>query len=157
MAEGAVVVTGRAQLAQRLADWPGGGGATWAVGFVGAVPSGSELAALKEAARLCDRVVAVVRRNEERGSEVARRVAPGMAEMCREAGADIVWVPKGEKAFVSVDCGVEGVDGTLVAQAVMTVLPMLVVVPRADVALIRALRNIQGGLGEVFSLRITGV
>lgn len=80
-----------------------------------------------------------------------------MAEMCREAGADIVWVPKGEKAFVSVDCGVEGVDGTLVAQAVMTVLPMLVVVPRADVALIRALRNIQGGLGEVFSLRITGV
>lgn len=155
MAE-AVVVTSRQALAERLAGW-GNVDETWGVVFLGPVPSTGELEAAKEAARLCDRVVGVVlgTRNQEPGTR-GRAVAPKMAEVCREAGCDIIWVPQEVSGHVKVDLGVEGVDGTLMAQALMTVLPMLVVVHRREVAVIRALRNFVGGLGDVFSLRLVG-
>lgn len=156
MAE-AVVVTGRLALAERLASWVGSGDETWGLVFLGAMPSAGELEAAKEASRLCDRVVGVIlgTRNREQGTRGVV-VAPKMAEICREAGCDVIWVPKEVEGHVKVEVGVDGIDGTLLTQAVMTVLPMLVVAHRREVALIRALRNITGGLGDVFSLRLVG-
>lgn len=144
------MVTSRQALAEKLANWPGGENDSWGMVFMGAVPSGTELAAAQEAAKLCDRVVGVVMKGHKGA------VAPKMAETCRAAGCDVVWVPKEITGFAKVDVGVDGIDGTLMAQAVMSVLPMLVVAHRGEVALIRALRNFQGGLGEVFSLRLVG-
>jgi hypothetical protein len=152
MAEASTVVYSRAALADRLANWPGAGAdTTWALVTVGAMPSGGELAAAREAAKLCDRVVAL-------RLEPGKPVAPGYAETLRSAGVDIVWVPKELTGPVRVDVGVTdklvGTDGpTLALQAVTTVLPNLVVVPRGNVAVVRVFRNILAGLGELFTLR----
>lgn len=153
------MVTSRVALAERLAGMASVAEETWGLVFMGGTPSAGELEAAKEAARLCDRVVGVILTgSQEPGSKVARKrvVAPGLAEMAREAGCDVVWVPAEVKGHVTVDVGVEGVDGTLLSQAVVTVLPMLVVAHRREVAVIRALRNFQSGLGDVFSLRLVG-
>lgn len=149
MAESSVVVATRVLLAERLANWPGVGNVSWALVFFSAVPGAGELAACREAAKLCDKVVGV-RLSDD------KRVAPKLAETCRGAGCDLLWVPRAVEGHVTVDCGVAGLNGTLMTQAVMTVLPTLVVAHRTDLPLIRALRNISGGLGEVFSLRIVG-
>lgn len=145
----AVVVTSRQQLAERVANWPGDDGMTWALVFVGGIPDAGQLMACREAAKLCDRV-AVLRLGE------GKAIPPKFAETLREAGADMVWVPQEAKGHVSVDVGVERVDGTLILQAVMAVLPLLVVAHRTDMHLVRALRNIQGSFGELFSLRVLG-
>lgn len=146
----AVVVTSRTQLAERVAGWGAGEeSVTWALVFVGSIPDAGQLMACREAAKLCDRV-AVLRLGE------GKALPPKFAETLREAGADMVWVPQEAPGHVSVDVGVERVDGTLILQAVMAVLPLLVVVHRTDMHLVRALRNIQGSFGELFSLRILG-
>lgn len=153
MADEAAVVFSRAQLAERLATWPGNDGAmTWGLVVVGAVPSASELAAAKEAGHLCDRVVAV-------RLDKGKAVAPGYAEALRSAGVDMVWVARELSGRVKVDVGVEeprwGEEGaTALVQAVTTVLPTLVVASRGHVALVRMLRNILDGLGDLFVLRL---
>lgn len=151
MAEAVVALT-RNQLADVLANWPGQTADTsWAMGFVSAAPTAAELGALKEAAKLCDRVVAV-------------RLAPGtvpppgIAAIVREAGADVLFMPK--EATGRLRVGIEGdkegfnpVLGLMV-EAILAVLPGLVVVPRGAVVLIGALRAVQGSWGELFTLRV---
>jgi hypothetical protein len=107
---------------------------------------------MRQAASLCDRVVCVRLFDRE------RPVAPGFAETLRSAGVDIVWVAKEVEGPVKIDVGVDelGAGGGLLLQAVTTVLPVLVVVPRGAIALVRACRNIQAGLGDLFSLRVVG-
>ncbi|MCP5404646.1 MAG: hypothetical protein H6922_00255 [Pseudomonadaceae bacterium] len=145
------VVFKRTDLQQRLADWPDGGADTsWALCFGSVVPAAGELAAIREAARICDRVV-VARLTPD------RVVPPTYAAVVAEAGADILWCPREVAGHVRVDAGVEELDATtatLLAQAVFTVLPNAVVVPRTNLPLVRALRNILHGLGEVFVLRL---
>lgn len=147
-----MVVTSRVALAERLAAWPGNDGLmTWALVVVGAVPSAGELDAAREAGKLCDAVVAV-------RLACGKPVAPKFAETLRAAGVDMVWVPKDVSGPVRVDVGVDLPEGgaTLILQAIMAVLPTLVLVPRGALPVVRALRNIQSGLGELFSLRIVG-
>jgi hypothetical protein len=148
----AVVAIGRERLAEVLAGWPDAAAdTTWAMGFVSAAPTAAELAALREAAKLCDRVVAARLLND-------RGPMPGLAETLRAAGADIVWLPRGA-GRVQVSVAGEKLDSelvTLLAQGLLTVLPGLVVVPRGATVLIRALRALQGSWGEFFSLRVVG-
>jgi hypothetical protein len=111
------------------------------------------MAAMKQAATLCDRVVCVRLFDRE------RPVAPNFAATVRSAGVDIVWVAKPEvEGPVSIDVGVAelGAGAGIWLQAVVTVLPVLVVVPRGAIGLVRACRNIQAGLGDLFSLRVVG-
>lgn len=154
MAEGAIVVTSRLQLAERLTAWPGNDGEmTWAVVACGALPTAAEMAAMKQAATLCDRVVCVRLFDRE------KTVAPKFAETVRSGGADIVWIAKpAVEGPVKLDVGVAelGEGAAILLQAITTVLPVLVVVPRGNVGLVRACRNIQAGLGDMFSLRIVG-
>ena len=151
MAE-AQVVTSRLQLAEKLAAWPDKtGDMTWAVVACGALPTAAEMIAMKQAATLCDRVVCVRLFDRE------RPVAPKFAEIVRSAGADIVWVAKDVvEGPVRLDVGVPelGDGAAILLQAVTTVLPVLVVVPRGSLGVVRACRNIQSGLGDMFSLRI---
>ncbi len=153
MAE-AQVVTSRLQLAEKLAAWPGNNGdVTWAVVACGVLPTAADMAAMKQAATLCDRVVCV------RLFDRDKPVAPKFAEIVRSGGADIVWVAKeAVEGPVKLDVGVAelGEGAAILLQAVTTVLPVLVVVPRGNVGLVRACRNIQSGLGDMFSLRIVG-
>lgn len=154
MAEEAAVVHSRLALGERLASWPGNDGeTTWALVLCGAIPTAAEMSAMRQAASLCDRVVCV------RLFDRTRPVAPGFAATLRSAGVDIVWVAKEELVGpVKVDVGVKelGEAGGILVQAVMTVLPLLVVVPRGALSVVRACRNIQNGLGDLFSLRVVG-
>lgn len=154
MPDEAVIVHSRAQLAERLGNWPGNDGEmTWGVVFCGALPTAAELAAMKQAASMCDRIVCVRLFDRE------RPVAPAFAATLRSAGVDIVWVAKPDvEGPVRIDVGVEelGQGAGLILQAATTVLPVLVVVPRGALAVVRACRNIQAGLGDLFSLRVTG-
>lgn len=153
MADEAVIVYSRAQLAERLGNWPGNDGdMTWGVVMCGAIPTAAELAAMKQAASLCDRIVCLRLFDRE------RPVAPGFAATLRSAGVDVVWVAKEVEGPVQIDVGVAelGKDAGLILQTVTTVLPVLVVVPRGALSVVRACRNIQTGLGDLFSLRVTG-
>lgn len=153
MAEAAVVVHTRTALAERLMSWPGNDGdMTWAVVCCGGIPTAGELSAMKQAGTLCDRVVCV------RIFDRERPVAPQFAETLRAAGVDIVWIAKDVEGPVKIDVGVQelGEGAGLLLQAVTTVLPVLVVVPRGALGLVRACRNIQAGLGDLFSLRVVG-
>lgn len=153
MAEEAAIVHTRTALAERLTNWPGNNGdMTWAVVCCGALPTAGELTAMKQAGTLCDRVVCL------RLTDRERAVAPGFAATLRAAGVDIVWIAKDIAGPVKADVGVEelGDGGTLLLQAITTVLPVLVVLPRGAMSVIRACRNIQAGLGDLFSLRVVG-
>lgn len=148
-----MVVYSRTALAEKLTNWPGNDGEmTWAVVCCGGIPTAGELSAMRQAATLCDRVVCVRLFDRE------RPVAPGFAETLRAAGVDIVWLAKGVEGPVVVDVGVDelGEGGALLLQAVTTTLPVLVVVPRGAIGVVRACRNIQAGLGDLFSLRVVG-
>lgn len=149
MAEAIVTFT-REKLAEVLANWPGTGEATWAMSFISAAPTASEIAAIREAAKLCDRVV-VARLMPK------KPVLPGLAGVIREAGGDVLWLPKDLAGRVRISIEDEKADVetySLMAQAVLTVLPNLVVVPRGSVEVIRALRALQGSWGEIFTLRM---
>lgn len=150
MAEVPVVVA-RADLQRRVAEWPDAAGDTsWALCFASVVPDAGELAALREAARLCDRVV-LARLTPD------RVLPPTYARVAAEAGADVLWCPREVAGHVRLDVGVDGVDGvtaTLLVQAVTTVLPNLVVAPRGNLPLVRSLRNVLHGLGDMFVLRV---
>jgi hypothetical protein len=154
MAEVAVVVTSRQQLAARLASWPDNeGDLSWGLVFCGGVPTAGELMAMREASRLVDRLVCL------RIFDRERQVAPQFDEVLRSAGVDIVWVAKDVDGPARVDLGVDelGEEGaTLLAQAVMQVMPLLVVVPRSGLSLVRACRNMQASFGDSFSLRVVG-
>ncbi|PZP40345.1 MAG: hypothetical protein DI585_01330 [Pseudomonas fluorescens] len=153
MAETAVIVRTRAALSERLSNWPGNNGdMTWGVVVCGGVPTAAELQSMRQAATLCDRIMCV------RLFDRDRPVAPGFDELLRSAGVDIVWVPSEVDGPVKVDVGVEelGEAGTLLVQAITSVLPVLVVVPRGALSVVRACRNIQAGLGDLFSLRVAG-
>ncbi|NBV54382.1 MAG: hypothetical protein EBR79_01555 [Proteobacteria bacterium] len=141
------------QLATQLADWPNQTAeTTWALVFIGAIPSGAELAAAREAAKLCDAVACV--RLQPTGKNYP--IPPQLPETARAAGIDILWVPNAkEKPPIHIDVGVDDVNATQVAQALYTVLPLLVVVPRGNVPLIRTLRNLQTHLANTFTLRLT--
>ncbi len=151
--EEAVIVQTRTALAERLSNWVGNDGdMTWAVVVCGAIPTAGELQAMRQAATLCDRVVCV------RLFDRARAMAPGFAGTLRSAGVDIVWLAKDVAGPLKVDVGVDelGEAGMLLLQAITTVLPVLVVVPRGAIGVVRACRNIQASLGDLFSLRVVG-
>lgn len=154
MADEAIVVYSRVALAERLSQWPGNDGdITWGIVACGALPTAEELSAMKQAASLCDRIVCVRLFDRE------RPVAPNFAETLRSAGVDIVWVAKPKvEGPVQIDVGVAelGEGAAIILQAVTTVLPVLVVAPRAAVGFVRACRNIQASFGDLFSLRIVG-
>jgi hypothetical protein len=150
MADLPLILT-RADLQKRVAEWPEGKeDTTWALCLGGAVVSAGEVAAIREAAKVCDRV-AVARLTPD------KVLPPTYMKVVKEAGADLLWTPTEVSGKVRVEVQGEGVDAptaTLLMQALVTVLPNLVVVERANLPLTRALRALQAGLGDLFTLRV---
>ncbi|MFZ2586619.1 MAG: hypothetical protein WAZ18_00625 [Alphaproteobacteria bacterium] len=148
-----LILTSRPDLQRRLAEWPDAAPDTsWALCFGSALPTPGELAAVREAVKVCDRAV-LARLLPD------RVLPPTYGKVAEDAGADVLWVPREVQGHVQVDVGVPEVptaSATLILQAITTVLPNLVVVERANLPLIRALRNIQHGLGDMFVLRVVG-
>lgn len=145
----ALVVVTRGKLAEAVArvSTPDN---SWALCWCSAVPTAAELAAVKEAARVCDRV-AVVRLAPD--VPVVARVDEGLGE----AGADVVWVPHEVQGRVRVVVDGEGVSeaaATLMVQALCTVLPNVVMVPRAPATVVRTLRALELSLGDMLSMKI---
>lgn len=153
MAEVAVLVHTHTALAERVAGWetkPAEPMVTWALCWVHAVPNAADLAAIRAAAKICDRVACVVGAMDALGTAL-----PNLPAVLREAGCDIVWIAKPHaKSFVTVDCGVDGLNGTVLMQGICAVLPLLVVVQRTEIAMIRAMRNMLALMGDMFTLRI---
>lgn len=151
------MVRTRADLAARVAAWPEHNRQTptWALVFVGEIPSASALAAARHAAKICDRVAAVVCPVDP---VAGARIGPNFATLIRSAGVDLVWAPAPEKTpQLSVTLGgtdVAGVDGRLILQGLLAVLPLVVVAHAAELPLVRALRVVQSELGDVAVVRI---
>lgn len=148
-----VLVFSRSDLQRRLAEWPDAGVDTsWALCFGSVLPTAGEVAAIREAAKICDRVV-VARLLPD------RVIPPTYAKVVEDAGADVLFCPRELTGHVRVEVGVPEVDAaaaTLIMQVLSTTLPNLVVAERGNLPLIRALRNIQHGLGDLFVLRVVG-
>lgn len=145
------VVRSRAALAEAIAQWPQGAlNTTWALVAVAEVPTAPELAALRQAAKTCDRVAAVVVPNQ--AAQVAKTL-PTLPTVLRAAGCDVVWVPAATKGLLEV----QAQDGTpllVLLQALLAVLPSVVLAPRADAARVRGWRLLQTECGEVVDLRL---
>jgi hypothetical protein len=127
---------------------------SWSVVFMSAVPAAAELEALRTAARLTDRVV-VVRLLTD--AKPAAAFLAHLHSVLQPAGADVLWLPTEVSGWLRITTGVDALtseQATLLLQAITTVLPGLVVAPKTNVALVRALRNMLASLGEVFSLRL---
>lgn len=99
---------------------------------------------LREAAKLCDIVVAATENKLHTDSK--------HQHLLRQAGVDVVFYPK-NPPLGTYSSGIKKINETFVLQAVLAVMPNLVVVPRSNLTLIRVFRNMQHSFGELFSLR----
>jgi hypothetical protein len=143
----AKVVRSRAALAESVARWQEARtDTTWALVVVGEIPSAPQLQAVRQAARTCDRVAALVL--PAKPGEAAKTL-PELPALLRTAGCDVVWVPGAEKTPLLVVRA--GHDGTvkLMLQALLAVLPSVIVAGRADAATLKLWRLIQTEFGEV--------
>ena len=147
------VVRSRAALAEAVATWPGSRiDTTWALVAVGEVPSAPDLTALRKAAKTCDRVAALVL---PKTPTEPTRVMPTLPEVLRAAGCDMVWVPNPDKALLQIETPQGDTNPRLMLQALLAVLPSVVVVGRADAPKVRLWRLLQTEFGEVLDLVIT--
>lgn len=151
-----IQATTRGELQRKLADspWVNTAETSWAVVFVSSIPTAPETDAVRQAAKVCDRVVAV---RAVPDNKLPAKLQASVQATLAAAGADALWLPTEVAGFGRFDAGVESLDATtstLILQAITTVLPNLVVAPRGNVALVRALRNIGGTLGDLFTLRL---
>ncbi len=145
------VVRSRAALAEAVARWPQSNfNTTWALVAVAEVPAAPELATLRQAAKTCDRVAAVVM-PAQLGQ--AAKTLPTLPSVLRAAGCDLVWVPAATKGLLSLQAQ-DGLELLPLLQAVLAVLPSVVMAPRADAARARAWRLLQTECGEVVDLRL---
>ncbi len=146
------VVRNRAALADAIAQWPGSNlTTTWALVAVREVPTTHDLAALKHAAKLCDRVASVV--IPATVGEAAKTL-PAMPGVVRAAGADVVWVPAAEANSLLKLVATDGSSAKLLMQALLAVLPSVVVVAQADLPLVRQWRLLQTEFGVAPDLMI---
>ncbi len=142
----------RTDLQTRVAEWPASTPDTsWALCIMaGAIPGAGELRAIREAAKICDRV-AVVK------LDFSKTAWPSsVLDGLEKAGADILWCPR-EAPKGTLNVGVEKTDAgqTLVLmQAITAVLPNLVMADRTHLLIVRVLRNILTTFGDLFTLRV---
>jgi hypothetical protein len=145
------VVRARAALAEAIARWPGAEfTTTWALVAVAEIPTAPELAAVRQAAKVCDRVAVLV---VPQTPTQAAKTLPTLPTLLRAAGADVVWVPTGAKRLLELRAQ-DGTDVLLLLQALLAVLPSVVVAPRADAARVREWRLLQTEAGDVVDLRL---
>jgi hypothetical protein len=143
------VVRSRAAVAEAVANWPGSNLiTTWALVAVGEVPSAPELAALRQAAKTCDRVAAVVVPTE---AGKAAKTLPTLPTVLRAAGCDVVWVPATEQGLLELRSK-DAQSPKLLLQALLAVLPSVVVAPKADAGRVRLWRLLEAEFGEVVTL-----
>ena len=152
-AERPVVVRTRSALATTLSNWPNEPENSWALCCVWAEADALSVSTIRAAAKVCDRVAVV-------------RLLPGlppptMASVVGAAGADVLWVPEAHDLqlalAVSDGHGVqlaEAGTATLLLQAVATVLPLAVFVPRTRLAEVRLVRALAVGLGEMANIEL---
>ncbi len=143
------VVRSRAALAEAVANWPGSNlSTTWALVAVHEVPTAPELAVLRQAAKTCDRVAAVVVPTE---AGKAAKTLPTLPAVLRAAGSDVVWVPATEKGLLELSSK-DGQSPKLLLQALLAVLPSVVVAPKAEGGRVRLWRLLEAEFGEVVTL-----
>ncbi len=144
------VVRSRSSLAMAIAQWPQGaaGGTTWALVAVGEVPSAPELAALRHAAKVCDCVAAVV---IPKIADAAAQTLPALPSVLRAAGCDVAYIPAAEKGLLSLHAQ-DGSSLKLLLQALLAVLPSVVVVSKADAIRARQWRLLEAEFGGVVEI-----
>jgi hypothetical protein len=148
-----IVVRTRSALATTLSNWPGEPDNSWALCCVWAEADALSVSTIRAAAKVCDRV-AVVRL-------LPGLPPPNMASVLGTAGADVLWVPEAfdPQLALAVTDGhgvqvAEAGTATLLLQAVATVLPLAVFVPRTRQAEVRLVRALAVGLGEMVTVEL---
>lgn len=140
------VVRSRAALAEAVARWPASTyETTWALVAVSEIATAPQLAALRKAAKTCDKVAAVVIPAEPKNGA---RALPNVPTMLRAAGCDVVWMPSAEKPLTTLQAQ-DGSDMRVMLQAVLAVLPSHVFVGRAESTLTRLWRLLANEYGDV--------
>jgi hypothetical protein len=152
-AERPIVVRTRSALATTLSNWPNEPENSWALCCVWAEADALSVSTIRAAAKVCDRVAVV-------------RLLPGlppptMASVVGAAGADVLWVPDASPTGLLLALtdahGVQVAEAgtaTLLLQAVATVLPLAVFVPRTRLAEVRLVRALAVGLGEMANIEL---
>ena len=125
--------------------------------FVGNNLIEAEISAIKEAAKLCDIVIAVwlpELSRPQKGQKEASFPSDSFQLALQKLGVDIfAHLPK-ENTTVSLTTSVKNINATIVLQALTTVMPNLVVTPRYHKALIVTLQDIQKNFGDLCVMRV---
>lgn len=150
MPDAALVVRTRTELARRVAEWPETDtalGTSWALVLVHEIPTASDIAAMREAAKICDRV-ACVRPLPD------KVIPPRLAEVLGDAGVDVLWVPAALVGAGRVKGAGDETLATFMLQALLAVLPLAVVLPKGETTWAGTLKGLYESFGEVSPLRI---
>jgi hypothetical protein len=140
------VVRSRAALAEAVARWPESPlETTWALVAVSEVLTAPQMAALRYAAKTCDKVAAVVLPAKP---EMGGRTLPNLPQTLRAAGADMVWVPAAEKPLLNFNTP-DGATARLMLQAALAVLPSHVVAARTEPQMARLWKLLASEFGGV--------
>ncbi|MFZ2619793.1 MAG: hypothetical protein WAX89_02875 [Alphaproteobacteria bacterium] len=121
------------------------GDTTFALMFLRTQPTAVDVALVREAAKICDRVVVA-------GYGFAPH--PVTLGLLQKAGADALFMPPQDTRLCTLEvAGNKEWDASLMLQALLAVLPNMVILEKPDLPQLRVLRNIQQTFGEFFSLR----
>jgi hypothetical protein len=138
------VFTEREALVQRLEELNTEVDTSYAVVVIEKSVGERDLLLVREAVKLCDRVVV---------AGVGLKVTKTAGSALKKAGVDAVFTPAASKWLCKVETGVKEMNGTLILVTILAVLPNVVMVHRDSLALLRTLRNLQQTFGDLFALR----
>jgi hypothetical protein len=138
------VFVDRADLLRRLEQLNTENETSYALVIVGKSVTDRDMSLVRQAVKLCDRVVV---------GGVGLKLTKTAAGALKKAGVDALFVPPAGKWLCKVDTGVKELNATLVFMTILAVLPNVVMVHRDNLALLRTLRNLQQTFGDFFALQ----
>ncbi|MFT7144372.1 MAG: hypothetical protein ACI9TY_000345 [Alphaproteobacteria bacterium] len=102
--------------------------------------------AIRNADRLCDRVV-VVNLSNTNFSDAQKSIV-------KRAGGSYFYQGENTQGKCILDVDIQGINGTFIMQTLIIIMPLTVTVAENNTHLIKALKNIQQTFGEFFALQI---
>lgn len=103
--------------------------------------------AIRNADRLCDRVVAV--------NLSKTPISKVQTSLIQRAGASYIYECDKTQAYkCNVNAGIEGINATFIMQALISIMPLTVTVAENNTHLIKAIKNIQQTFGAFFTFEI---
>ncbi|MDD9912623.1 MAG: hypothetical protein OXQ96_06250 [Alphaproteobacteria bacterium] len=137
------VISDKSQLIQRLTTLNTEPETSFALVFINTTPEEEDIPVIREAVKLCDRVIVA-------GMGGARQP---VEKFLRELGVDVFFIPQKDNRLCKIEAGVKEIDATLILQSILTIWPNVVVTGKHQFKLLRVLKNLQQTFGEIVALR----